>query len=226
MAVKFYPMTIPSIKFLSNTNNNKNNQAIRMQTRQDCFVKSTTTNDKDEFSIISFMGKATLAAKAKQAGNMLLTKGINDYNTAMQKMNVPKEKYTQGLFEEISDLFEKVSNKFDSAGARLKLGLKESEYAQKANLMGNIYTQMGNVTGDPRYFQKAHDLFEDAAKISKNNLIKAQGEYQTYDANEQVLFNVLHPTPKKNPIGFQTDSSPQIAAKSETSTTGKHKMGF
>lgn len=213
----------PGLTFL--TGYSPKNQQSANELKADVFCKSKnfSSQNGDAFSLLSFAGKASLAAKAKQTGNMLFTKALKDYNAAVAKLSIPKEQRSQALFNEVSELFGKTSHKLEDSALRLKLGLGETDYAQKANIIGNIFTQMGNVTGDPRYFKRAHDFFEEATNISKDNLTKAQSEFQVYGANEQVLYNVLNPVPKKNPIGFQTSETSQIAAKHSTE---KQAIGF
>lgn len=204
----------------------KNENKPSYDTRLDPPLSSENKKVLDYSSILAFTGKATLMTKAKQAGNMLFTKGLNDYNNAVRKLQATQGAATQDIITEIFGLFEKASTKLDAAQGRLKLGLKEAEYAQKANVIGNIYTQMGNITGNPAYLKKAHDLFEEAANISKLNLAKAQREFQVYGANEKTLYSVLNPLPKKNPIGFRTDSVTEIAAKKAPAAETKNVIGF
>lgn len=225
MIGKVYASKFSSTGFKSSANYSQSPKTNNGST-SDSFCKSTSVKKSENLSIVSFCGKAILAEKAKRAGKMLLTKAVNEYNCTVKKLNVPKEKQTQALFDEIAGSFGKIDKKLDEASSRLKLGLQETEYAQKANVIGNIYTQMGNITGNPEYFQKAHNLFEEAANISEKNLVKDQMAYQVYGGNEQALYQALHPEQKHNAIGFHMPNIPETAAKSDATVHKLERIGF
>lgn len=225
MIGKVYASKFSSPSFTSSTTYSQSPK-IKNELKSDIFCKSTPINKSEKFSFVSFCGKSTLTKKAGQAGKMLFTKAVKEYNSTIKKLNVPKEKQTQALFNEITGSFDKISKKLDEASSRLKLGLEETEYAQKANIIGNLYTQMGNLTGNPEYFQKAHSLFEEAADISEKNLIKDQMAYQVYEGNEEAIYKALHPEPEHHAIGFRMPGTPETAAKSNTSSQKLEHIGF
>jgi hypothetical protein len=79
------------------------NQQSSNELKADIFCKSKNSSSQNgnTFSLMSFTGKASLVAKAKQTGNMLFTKALKDYNSAVAKLGVPEEQHSQILFSEV-----------------------------------------------------------------------------------------------------------------------------
>jgi len=197
--------------FNKNLNAQDNTPIFKIQeqkeSKSDTFNKNNAIKSKKSSCLIFFQGK--FEKIAKNLGKGLFTRGDNCYKKALAYINQKPDVNSQEFKTQFEKPMQEALNCFESSLPKLRVILKDDEFAMKVNYVGTVYTYLGNLTRDPFYYSRAQELFDEAVTIATRLSLKDQLNLKMFTSNKQSVYAVLNPTAKKEPIGFRYPENKQ-----------------